>query len=132
MSLWIGTNDDESSFIPVGDPGIDLDDDPYYWFLYPHFEDIFRQTEQLIDLYGDAAFSGRDLIVLRNKIQHVRADSEQLDEKVQVTTESKIWIDGRFTYPELEKSKLLGLLDSFLETINFAIKNNYRVVCFGD
>jgi hypothetical protein len=38
-----------------------LDDDGYYWFLFPLFEDLAKQTGQWIDLYGGAAFAGPTL-----------------------------------------------------------------------
>jgi hypothetical protein len=49
--------------MPV-EPGLALDDDGYYWFLHPLFEELQASTGQYIDLYGDAAFVGANLDAL--------------------------------------------------------------------
>src|SRR5437763_11663789 len=72
MSLAIGVGD-EASFQPLpGEPCLDLDNDGYYWFLAPLFEQLARETGQSVDLYGDAAFDGKNLQVLRRMLTGAR------------------------------------------------------------
>ena len=45
-----------------------FEDDGYYWFLHPLFEELKQRTGQYTDLYGCAAFSGHTLNELKSSI----------------------------------------------------------------
>ncbi len=47
-----------------GAPTCEFEDDGYYWYLWPAFEDLKIKTGQLIDLYGGCEFAGDSLISL--------------------------------------------------------------------
>ena len=49
-----------------------FEDDGYYWFLYPLFEELAKETGQHIDLYDGAAFSGISLEALARTIASAR------------------------------------------------------------
>src|SRR5205807_406471 len=50
-----------------------LEDDGYYWFLHPLFERLRGETEQYIDLYGDASFMDGALLALERSLVEARA-----------------------------------------------------------
>jgi hypothetical protein len=45
-----------------------FDDDGYYWYLYPLFEDLYTATGNMIDLYGDARFERHHFSRLRRML----------------------------------------------------------------
>lgn len=48
------------------------DDEGYYWFLHPLFEELRAETGEYIDLYGGAAFGGKALANLAKTIWAAR------------------------------------------------------------
>src|SRR5829696_9132664 len=79
MSLDIGLAGDRPTapFATAG-PVVTFDDDEdggYYWFLYPFFDRLARETGQFIDLYGVAEFRGDDLDALRQVVRDARLDA---------------------------------------------------------
>ena len=71
MSLDVGLSSGPS-FVPDLAPRLALEDDGYYWFLYPLFEKLAERTRQMIDLYGDAEFQGPSLDALRETVAEGR------------------------------------------------------------
>lgn len=55
---------------------LELEDDGYFWFLWPFFEQLARKTGQRIDLYGDAVFGGALLDDLKQTLTAVRQSLE--------------------------------------------------------
>lgn len=45
--------------------GFMMDNNGYFWYLYPYFKEI---TGHAIDLYDDATFYGKDLDILAEKL----------------------------------------------------------------
>ena len=43
---------------------LNFDNDGYYWFLHPLFDDIRKECGRYIDLYGDATFGPEELFRL--------------------------------------------------------------------
>jgi hypothetical protein len=43
---------------------LQFEDNGYYWFLYDFFEDLAKQSGQMIDLYDGAFFRGGNLDLL--------------------------------------------------------------------
>jgi hypothetical protein len=50
---------------------LSFDDDGYYWYLYPFFEELRKRTGINIDLYGDAMFNRGNLNQLETVITKV-------------------------------------------------------------
>lgn len=113
-------------------PGLEFEDDGYFWILYPFFDELFDKTGQHIDLYGDAEFYGDNLVELQEMVRRARTFVDNLDSKLEVTSVSATLIGGRLEHPTIQKSKLVKLLNRFRDVVLFAIDNNCRVVCFGD
>lgn len=59
-----------------------FNDDGYYWFLVPLFENLWKKTGQTIDLYGNATFSGEYL----DDLKAVIIEAKQL-----LVSQPKIW-----------------------------------------
>jgi hypothetical protein len=59
---------------------LQLNDDGYYWFLYPLFEQVYAQTGKRIDLHGRAEFTTAQLAVLQAAIRQGREFVQQLPE----------------------------------------------------
>ena len=141
MALDIGIGNGTSLSPVKGEPSISLDNDGYYWFLHPLFEDLRTTTGQYIDLYGDASFSGEQLVALEEMLKNARR---------LVDLQSAIWsvCIGYELVPRrknarsrsrpkeimatVEKQRFLAELDKWESIVARAKELNRPVVCFGD
>src|SRR5260221_400897 len=93
MSLDIGLAESKVTQ-PYPSMRVSFDDDGYYWFCYPYFEDLARQTGELIDLYGGAWFSGTQLEELDRTltliVEKARAMPNEWDECIGQSLGSQI------------------------------------------
>ena len=109
--------------------GVSYKDDGYYWFLYPLFERVFKQTGQMVDLYGDAVFEAEHLphllVALNEAASLVERQPEEWDVRIG-------WRGGDPVYCKISKVGLRGLLAGFIALVNSAIRTEKNVVCFGD
>lgn len=68
MALDIYLQKDTSSPENFDNCFLQFEDDGYYWFLYNFFEDLEKQTGQMIELCDDAFFEGNNLDLLNQTI----------------------------------------------------------------
>ena len=116
---------------------IDLEDDGYYWFLFPHFEDLANETGQMIDLYNGAVFESATLAAFRAMIERAKGAVRTMPDCWNVQTGSEI---GSYLEPKeptpvfsaVEKGALIQLLDRFAELVDTAISTKGRIRCLGD
>lgn len=89
MSLDIGIPLSKSSMLDRSEPRLSLEDDGYYWFLHPLFENLEAETGQYIDLYGGASFGGEKLLSLERMLRAAREliESQPTTWQVRVATE---------------------------------------------
>jgi hypothetical protein len=113
---------------PDQEPGVCLEDDAYYWFLYPFFERLAARTRQYIDPYGDAEFSGTQIAELQKTVAEARASAEPLPDTIEVTL-------GWRPEPVVEvirKRVLLSVLNQLDEVIRVGQQEGRAIVCSGD
>lgn len=80
MALDVYLQKDNNPPTTVDELFLQFEDDGYYWFLFKYFEDLAKQTGQMVDLYDDAFFYGDNLDYLHQKILRVREDVTQKPE----------------------------------------------------
>jgi hypothetical protein len=141
MSLEIGLAGSRPGPPSAAGPIASFDDDEnggYYWFLYPLFEQLAEKTGQMIDLYGDAEFRGDALQSLRQTLHEAcRLVGDQPAQwSVFVGTQTMPNAPKppppRDIFKDVERSKLLALLDLMLTIVDRASSSGMAVVCFGD
>ena len=107
-----------------GKPSVSLDDDGYYWFLHPLFEELAAATGQYIDLYGYAAFAGPNLDALEGMLSSARRLVEAQPESWTVDTGTQL--------PPVHRADFLRLLGIWDEALARARQTGRPIVCFGD
>src|SRR5689334_6787844 len=60
----------------ASDDLVQFEDDGYYWFLHPQWEELAAKTGKYIDLYGDAEFEGDSL---RSLLQIVNVAMQRVE-----------------------------------------------------
>ncbi len=116
---------------------VDLDDDGYYWFLYPLFERLASETGQMVDLYDGATFAGPSLVAFRRVVADARRLIAPMPEQWDVQTGMDIGsyaqpIPPTPVYATVRKDRFLGLLRRLDELLDEAVRLGGRVVCLGD
>lgn len=109
-----------------------FNDDGYYWFLAPAFERVYQQTGRRIDLYGDAVFSGDDLLVLRSAIHETISQVKNRPEAWMVQIGTQIQPKTEQIYAQVNRATCLELLDHFDRMIQRAIQARESLICTGD
>ena len=139
MALDIGIGDGVSVRPLASEPSISLEDDGYYWYLHPLFEELRAVTGQYIDLYGDASFSGSMLPALEDTVSraHDLVERQPASWKVCVGQELVPWEKGVRKHLEprfavVAKEQFLAILNRWQDVIIRAKKLQCPVVCFGD
>ena len=132
MSLDIGIGDGSSPQPLPGEPLIQLDNDGPYWFLYPLFERLWTETEQMIDLYGYASFAGDGLTALKRMLAAARTMVKKHPAAWQVHVGTQTAPIRRELYRPVERAALLELLEAWVRIVERAEELGKPVVCFGD
>ena len=109
-------------------PVITLDDDGYYWFLYPLFERLAAETGEFIDLYGIATFFGDDLSALERMLKTARDLVLSQPETWKVC----IGMQKGPVYNTAERGRMIHLLDIWEDAVRVAKEHERPIVCFGD
>ena len=114
---------------------IHMDDNGYYWHLYPYFESAKLPCDhELIDLYGDNEISGYELDRLRARLIVAQQDLAWRSDAWDVVTG---WNGGDIT-PEteikrsVEKRNMLDTIERFLALIDYCKSNGFKLCVFGD
>jgi hypothetical protein len=130
MPLDIGIG--PSRYPAQDEPSLQLDNDGYYWFLHPLFEQLAAETGQYVDLYGDASFNGDALAALEQTLAAARdlVTSQPATWRVHVGTQTMP--ARKELYKIVEKTRFFELLDQWERIVARAKQSNRPVVCFGD
>lgn len=132
MSLDIRISDGSSPQPLPGEPTCQINDEAPYWFLYPLFERLWKETGQYIDLYGDASFAGDGLIALKRMLADARTLTEAQPPLWQVHIGTQTAPVRRELYQPVERDALLALIGSWRKIVERAEELGKPVVCFGD
>ena len=140
MTLDIGIGDG-SSFCPVqGEPSLQLDDG-YYWFLHTLFEDLAKVTGQYIDQYGDASFSGENLVPMEEMLKRASKliASQPATWDIGIGWELVPSQKGTYSRPHLKRTfaavdqaHFLFFVSQWERVVARAKELERPVVCFGD
>ena len=106
--------------------------DGYFWFLYPLFNDLAKRTGQRIDLFGDAAFAGDTLDELEQTLVSARAlvDAQpDVWERVVKVQKKSVWGEER---QQLNKQQMFVLLEKLEGAVREAKATGKYVIFFGD
>lgn len=109
-----------------------LEDDGYYWFLYPLFEKLQGLTTQLIDLYGDAVFSGARLDDLQDMLDEARALVAGQPERWRVHVAMNYPPNHPEGSREVTRAGFEGLFKQFQNVIDDARATGSSVMFVGD
>jgi len=141
MSLDVGIRHDLHSYSFIqNEPTLSLEDDGYYWFLYPLFVELSKETGQLIDLYDGAHFQAETLDALERTLSMAMTlvESQPASWRVQVALSgvasgARYSIAGSYgLYEQVEKSQFINLLAQFQRILARARELGLPVVCHGD
>lgn len=116
---------------------LSFDDDGYYWFCYPFFEELARQTGQMIDLNDGAWFSGSkldDLLrTLTRIVERAREMPRAWDQCVGYSIGSHIAPTPPLPiHKPVNRDALLSLVTQFMELVNEAKHRGLWIACLGD
>jgi hypothetical protein len=106
------------------------DNDPIYWFLFPYFEETWREVGQMVDLYGDAEFFAEELLAFFLILEKAENDARSRDQELMVTVGYRHG-NGQINKP-ITKSAVIDRIESLKEMVNHAYNIDRKVVCFGD
>ena len=110
----------------------DFNDDGYYWFLHPLFEDLKNKTGEYIDLFGAAAFGGDKLASFDDTIASARDLVASQSDHWSVVTGILMEEPPRNMYSEVSKQQMQTLLDKLSSAIKKARATNAFVTFWGD
>lgn len=132
MSLDIGVGDGRRLWPIEDEPSLALEDDGYYWFLEPLFQELYEKTEVYVDLYGAVSLKGEDLAALEQVIASAIDLVATQPETWQVCTGTQITPERKHFFQTVERDHFLAQLAQFQQIIARAKELGQPVVCFGD
>ena len=133
MTLDIGIAEDDASLYPARDtPSVSFDNDGYYWYLHPLFEDLYQRTGQYIDLYGHAVFSGANLSAFAEMLSNAKDRISQQPDTWDVHIGTLTAPERKELYSPVDKYQFLNLIRELDDIASMAAKMDRRVVCIGD
>jgi hypothetical protein len=116
---------------------LSLDDDGRYWFCFPFFEELAKQTGEMIDLYDGAWFDGVKLSELRLTLAAIRTEALTMPEEWQQCTGHTIGSALVPTppipvYSAVRREELLEFIEKLDEMAIHANIANKWIACLGD
>jgi hypothetical protein len=116
---------------------LSLVDDGYYWFCYPFFEELAKQTGEMIDLYDGAWFSGVKLNDLQQTLAAIRSKGLSMPEEWQqfighTIGSALVPTAPTPVYADVHRERLLAFIDKLSEMVGEAQTANKWIACLGD
>ncbi len=131
--LEIGIGDSSSPAPRASEPSLSLDDDGYYWFLYPLFTELAMQTGQPVDPYENAYFEGANLALLAQTLEKAKALIESQPETWSVSLGVQHHRGNQQeVFHKLDKARFQELISQWQKILVRAREMNLGIVCFGD
>jgi len=128
LDIWVDT---DGGRLPT-EPCLTLCDSGYYWFLYPLFVKLQAGTGQMIDLYGDATFSGPDLDALERTLTEAQRLVEAQPESWPVHVGTRASPAPRVIYQSVDQTEFLRLLGVWGRAVARAKHVGGSIVGIGD
>ena len=117
---------------------LSFEDDGYFWFLHSFFEDISKQTGQVIDLCEDAFFDGENLELFNQMIERVRKETAQKTDLWSEFTGTIVHQDKdkeervEKMFSTVHKKKLNSILEKLEKAVGEARQKNTGIFFCGD
>lgn len=108
------------------------DDEGYYWFLHPLFEELRADTGEYIDLYGGAVFKGDALGALARTVAAARVLVDAQPDQWDVVIGIKMAPEPEEIHTTVEKKQMLNLLSKLEEAVSTAKAVGAYVTFWGD
>ena len=105
-----------------------LDDDGYYWFLHP----LFEEAGLHIDLFGDATFGTSHFGRLKKLLQGASELVEAQPAKWQVKVGTTLEPEQRDAFASVTKAEFRDLLAKLRRVVDEAERLGGYVECVGD
>jgi hypothetical protein len=133
VSLDIGLADEKTTQ-PYPVMSLAFDDDGYYWFCHPFFEELSERTGEMIDLYGGAWFAGPGLDELAATLSALEARVADAPKEWQVIVGYALAGDApsKPLTSTVSRERLLGLLSRFQALVREARAGSKWIACLGD
>lgn len=135
MALDIYLQKDASPPETAENHRLSLEDDGYFWFLYSVFEDISKETDQVIDLYEDAFFDGENLALLDRMVARARNEIAQKPDVWKEFTGTVVDQDKNKIeklYSTVHKNELETILTKLEKAVGEAREQNVGMFFLGD
>lgn len=110
-----------------------LEDDGYYWYMFPFFESIRKSHNLMIDLYGYEIFFEKDLNILETQMLKISKSIEDKPEVWEVKVGERNFILKKvelFNY--VNKKQFKELIQKFLNGIERARNDGKYLIFYGD
>jgi len=115
---------------------LQFEDDRCYWFLYEFFEDLAKQSGQMIDLYDGAFFKGEHLELLNQTVQQgkevISQKPDVWEEFIGTTFEKGVRTKVKKIYSTVHRKELESILAKLEKAISKAKEKNIGILFFGD
>lgn len=116
---------------------LSFEDDGYFWFLYhPFFEELNKQSAQIIDPSDDAFFEGESLDLLSRTVERAKkAISQQSDiweEFIGTIVEKSNGTKVIKRYSTVHRKELESILTKLENAVNEAKDKHIGILFFGD
>lgn len=112
---------------------LQLNDDAYYWFLYPWLVKVRESTGKYVDPYGDAEFhEANGLLTLMQAISEALASAKEQPRTWQVHAGTQLRPEKKELYQQVERDRLVKTVSKFQATLAEARERGLTVVFRGD
>lgn len=116
----------------AGEKTITLDDDGYYWQLYPFFNGIAVESGQMIDLYGDARFTSSEFETLIEFLEAAKRFTNAQPDEWGIVSGVQIEPSIEAVVHTVARDVLRSLIDKLIAIAQKARAINCHVACVGD
>lgn len=111
---------------------LEFSNDGYWCFLYPLLQELGKKTNQLIQLYEDAAFSGHMLDTMQDTIADARVLVSQQPDQWEEHIGTQLTPIRQELYETLYKKEFEVLLDQWEKAVITARQRNHYLTFWGD
>jgi hypothetical protein len=109
-----------------------LDDDGYYWYLHPLFEELRDRTGIYIDLYGDATFHRGNVSQLESLIIKANAFLKKEPDKWKVQTSVQTHPVKKAIFQEVSKKTFKIKLKTLSDMVKEFKSSSAKLLFIGD
>ena len=118
--------------IDMTEPHIIMEDDGYYWFLWPYFERFLTETGEIINPYENAFLTDDQLPFLQNLLHEAAFQIQVQSEFWMVAVGIRFTPEREIVYEAVKRDVFRQLLYDWLQVIERAQALKKPMVCFGD